>query len=165
MLNNQYYDLAYTKIIHDPKDLRDVIRCRHPRSKIVLVKGVYDLFHAGHFYSFANAKMHGDILVVAVNSDTAVQSRKGNQRPIISQEERMLLIAALSCVDWVTLYSEESPYNLLKTLCPNVFAASHFASMSIDEQLEIAKQVELHIIPKLGENSTTRIIGKISKGG
>jgi rfaE bifunctional protein nucleotidyltransferase chain/domain len=165
MINNQYYDLAYTKIIRDPVDLREAIKCRHVGSKVVLVKGVYDLFHVGHFYSFANAKMHGDILVVAVNADVAVKSRKGEQRPLINQEERMLLIAALSCVDWVTLYSEKSPFYLLKTLCPDVFAASHFDSMSIDERLEIEKQVILQIIPKLGEHSTTKIISKISGGG
>jgi len=150
------------KIIVRPSELKTVLlRTYSDKSTVVLVKGVFDLFHTGHYYSFVNAKKYGDVLVVAVNSDEAVTNRKGKERPIIGQNDRMLLIAALSCVDWVTLYQEESPYEVLKIVQPNVFAASHFESLTEIERQELKKHIHFQIVSKRGENSTTKIISKI----
>jgi D-beta-D-heptose 7-phosphate kinase/D-beta-D-heptose 1-phosphate adenosyltransferase len=159
--DNKYHRDTLSKIIPDPAILKKTLVDAFKDKKIVLVKGVYDLLHSGHYFSFINAKKYGDILIVAVSSDTAVTKRKGNERPIISEEDRLLMIAALSCVDWVTLYDQDSPYELLKVLKPNVFTASHFDYLSKEQQEELSKSIQFIITPKLGGNSTTKIINKI----
>src|SRR6185295_14791386 len=108
LIDNICHSQTVSKIV-EPHSLAAMLRTNYAGKRIVAVKGVYDLFHSGHYYSFVNARSFGDMLVVAVNSDRAVRARKGNNRPIIGQQDRMLLIAALACVDWVTLYDEESP--------------------------------------------------------
>ena len=163
MTENLFLKKAFDKIVLDPYELKLKLRENYSGSKIVLVKGVYDLFHSGHLYSFTNAKSLGDVLVVAVNSDEKVKKRKGNSRPIINQRERMLLIAALDCVDWVTLYDQETPFELLKPIKPNVFAASHFDLITELQFEELRNFTTFQIISKQGDNSTTSIINKILK--
>jgi len=163
MTENLFLEKALDKIVLDPSELKLKLEESFSESEIVLVKGVYDLFHSGHLYSFANAKSLGDLLVVAVNSDDKVKKRKGNSRPIINQSERMLLIAALDCVDWVTLYDQETPYELLKVIKPNVFAASHFDLFTELQFEELCNFITFQFIPKQGNNSTTSIINKILK--
>lgn len=163
MENNNMYEDSIKKIIPNPADLFHILEKNNRSKKIVLVKGVYDLFHIGHYLSFINAKSPENILVVAVNTDRAVRARKGENRPIINQSDRATLVAALSYVDWVTFYNEESPYNVLKTVKPDIFAASHFDSLSEEEKKELSTFIEFKFIPKLGNNSTTSIIQKIKR--
>ena len=103
MVVNPFHQRTLAKIVRNAAELAATLKASVPNKRIVLVKGVYDLFHSGHYYSFVNAKAMGDVLVVGVSSDRAVRSRKGPARPIIPEEDRMILVAALSCVDWVTL--------------------------------------------------------------
>jgi rfaE bifunctional protein nucleotidyltransferase chain/domain len=161
MFESPSLERALAKIIERPKDLQRSLAQKVPAGRVVLVKGVYDLLHIGHFYSFARAKDFGDVLVVAVNADKAVQNRKGVQRPIINQNDRMVLIAAFECVDWVTLYEEESPYDLIKVLRPAVFAASHFASVSAEQRLELEQFTIFQTLPRIGPMSTSEIVLRI----
>jgi rfaE bifunctional protein nucleotidyltransferase chain/domain len=163
--SNPFHKLTLAKIIERPIELAQILQQRHDDSKVVVVKGVYDLFHSGHYYSFVNAKSYGNILVVAVNSDAAVRMRKGENRPIINQKDRMMLIAALACVDWVTLYEEESPYQLLKTLKASIFAASHFQSLTKEQREEVQAFTTLQTVPKMGTISTTKIVEKLKVSG
>jgi rfaE bifunctional protein nucleotidyltransferase chain/domain len=160
-MENPYHKQTLAKILENPHDLKSTLNERFPLSRTVLVKGVYDLFHSGHYYSFIKAKTYGDILIVAVNSDAAVKNRKGEKRPIINQQERMLLVAALTCTDWVTLYEQESPYELLRVLHPNVFVASHFDSITKQQMAEIERHTLLQRAPKIENISTSQIIRKI----
>jgi cytidyltransferase-like protein len=130
------------KIYTDWQVLSDIISQIKKRQRIVLVKGVYDLFHVGHYYSFLNAKALGDVLIVAVSDDDAVKVRKGSCRPILRLEERVPLIAALDCVDIVTVYRSASPYNMVLKLLPDVFAASHFSFLTPTEQEDLKARLE-----------------------
>lgn len=163
--SNRFHKQTLAKIIEQPIELAQILQRRDVGSKVVVVKGVYDLFHSGHYYSFVNAKSYGSILVVAVNSDAAVRKRKGEKRPIINQQDRMMLIAALACVDWVTLYEEESPYQLLKTLRPSIFAASHFDSLTKEQRESVETFTALQAVPKIGTISTTKIVEKLKVSG
>jgi D-beta-D-heptose 7-phosphate kinase / D-beta-D-heptose 1-phosphate adenosyltransferase len=149
------------KIYTDWQVLSDIISQIKKRQRIVLVKGVYDLFHVGHYYSFLNAKALGDVLIVAVSDDDAVKVRKGSCRPILRLEERVPLIAALDCVDIVTVYRSASPYNMVLKLLPDVFAASHFSFLTPTEQEDLKARLELQLVPKLGTVSTSSIIDRI----
>lgn|ERR1039457_957109 len=161
MVANLLHQQTVAKIVKDPTKLVAKLKNISFGKRIVLVKGVYDLFHSGHYYSFVNAKALGDVLVVGVNSDRAVKLRKEPGRPIISERERMILVAALGCVDWVTLYDDVSPFNLIKEIRPQVFAASHFSFLTEVEKEKVKAFTTLSVLPKEGDNSTSQILHKI----
>ena len=88
--------------------------------KVVFTNGCFDLLHLGHVHYLAQAKDLGDHLVVGVNADQSVSRLKGPHRPIKDENTRMHILAALACVDVVVLFEEDTPYNLIKTLLPDV---------------------------------------------
>jgi rfaE bifunctional protein nucleotidyltransferase chain/domain len=95
---------------------------RRPRtSKVVFTNGVFDVLHCGHVAFLTAARALGDVLVVALNTDDSVRALgKGPDRPINSQDDRAILIAALGCVDHVTLFGEPTPHELIASLLPDV---------------------------------------------
>jgi D-beta-D-heptose 7-phosphate kinase/D-beta-D-heptose 1-phosphate adenosyltransferase len=129
---------------------------------LVFTKGVFDHLHVGHLESFEAARSLGDALVVAVSSDQVVRRRKGPGRPIMTASERMRVVAALECVTWVVPYDEESPYQPLLTLKPDIFVASHFDSLREDERADLGGgALELRTVPKRSGTSTTAIVSAI----
>lgn len=100
--------------------LRERQRLRVAGDVVVFTNGVFDLLHVGHVRYLAQARTLGDALIVAINSDSAVQKLKGNDRPIIDQDERAEVLGALRDVTYVTIFDEVSPRALIKTLLPDV---------------------------------------------
>ena len=88
--------------------------------KIVMTNGCFDILHVGHISYLANAKALGDRLIIAVNSDDSVKKLKGPTRPVNSLENRMAVLAALSMVDWVVPFTEETPAKLIGEILPDV---------------------------------------------
>ena len=88
--------------------------------KIVFTNGCFDLVHAGHVQYLEDAKSLGDILIVGLNSDKSVRKLKGNGRPINTHDDRALILAALEVVDYVVIFNEENPYELIKAIRPNI---------------------------------------------
>ncbi|MCB0391133.1 MAG: D-glycero-beta-D-manno-heptose 1-phosphate adenylyltransferase [Bdellovibrionales bacterium] len=88
--------------------------------KVVFTNGCFDILHIGHVRYLQEAKSLGDILVVAVNMDASVKKLKGPSRPIQNENDRAEILAALECVDIVTLFAEETPYEIIKKLRPDV---------------------------------------------
>jgi len=88
--------------------------------KIVFTNGCFDLIHTGHTRYLTKAKSFGDVLVVAVNSDSSVRLIKGEKRPINSESDRMETLAALDTVDFVTLFNEADPHRIISELQPDV---------------------------------------------
>jgi len=87
---------------------------------IVFTNGCFDIIHAGHVQYLEQAKQLGDILVVGLNSDSSVKRLKGNDRPVNSQQNRALVLAALESVDYVIIFEEDTPYELIKAIQPDV---------------------------------------------
>ena len=90
------------------------------QQKIVFTNGCFDVLHFGHVHYLLEAKKLGDILVVGLNSDNSVRRLKGLARPINGEKERAFVLAALSCVDYVVLFEEDTPENLIKIVQPDV---------------------------------------------
>jgi len=88
--------------------------------KIVFTNGCFDLLHPGHIRYLEKARAEGDLLVVALNSDSSVRRIKGPGRPILPEDQRCEVMAALECVGYVTLFSEETPFEIIEELLPNV---------------------------------------------
>ena len=90
------------------------------RQKIVFTNGCFDVLHFGHVHYLLEAKKLGEILVVGLNSDDSVRRLKGPSRPINGEKERAFVLAALSFVDYVVLFEEDTPENLIKAVRPDV---------------------------------------------
>jgi rfaE bifunctional protein nucleotidyltransferase chain/domain len=132
--------------------------------KLVFTNGVFDILHAGHVQYLQQAKDLGDILVVALNSDESVRMlNKAPDRPINHLEDRMTVIAALRCVDYVLSFSEKTPESLIEKLKPDIHVKGGDYT---PEQLPETKIVrsyggEIIILPFLTGRSTTSVLEKI----
>jgi D-beta-D-heptose 7-phosphate kinase/D-beta-D-heptose 1-phosphate adenosyltransferase len=101
--------------------LTAIIAVEKARGKrVVFTNGCFDLLHAGHVKYLQKARELGDLLVLGLNSDASVRRLKGEKRPLIGEEERAHILAALDCIDYVVLFDEDTPLNLIETLLPQV---------------------------------------------
>jgi len=96
------------------KDLKD------KGKKIVFTNGVFDIIHRGHIEYLLSAKDLGDVLVVGLNSDKSVKIIKGEKRPVVQQDNRAFVLSNLQPVDYVVIFDEDTPYNLIKKIKPDV---------------------------------------------
>ena len=101
--------------------LRKIVNLLKSKGKrIVFTNGCFDILHYGHAKYLEEAKKKGDILVVAVNSDSSVRRLKGNRRPVVREKERVRLVSALESVDFVTVFSDATPIKVITALKPDV---------------------------------------------
>jgi rfaE bifunctional protein nucleotidyltransferase chain/domain len=148
------------------EELEEVCRAaRERRLRVVFTNGCFDLLHVGHVRYLEDARSQGDLLVVAVNSDGSVRQIKGDLRPIIQQEQRCELVAALHCVDYVCVFDTPDPLPLITLLQPNILVKG--ADWSLDKTVGAAevqraggKVVHIQLVP---DASSTRIIERVLK--
>ena len=136
-------------------------KARARGQRIVFTNGVYDLLHAGHVTLLSKAKKLGDILVLGLNSDASVRRLKGPHRPMASQKDRALVTAALEPVDYVTFFSEDTPYQLIQKLRPDILVKG--GDYGTDEIVgrDLVKKVVR--IPLAKGRSTSALIQKVLK--
>jgi rfaE bifunctional protein nucleotidyltransferase chain/domain len=105
----------------EPTKLAAVLKpLQNQGKKVVFTNGVFDLLHLGHVTYLQEARKQGDLLVVGLNSDASVKRLKGPLKPLSPLAERAEMLLALSCVDYATFFEEDDPYNVVKTLHPDV---------------------------------------------
>ena len=127
--------------------------------KIVFTNGCFDILHAGHVRYLETAKSFGDILMVGVNSDKSVRTLKGETRPINSEQDRALLIASLEAVDYVIIFNEDTPYELINAIKPHTLVkGGDYAGQKVVGQDLVS---ELKLVNFIEGKSTTRTIEKI----
>ncbi len=103
------------------KNLENTISAlRQFGKKIVFTNGCFDILHPGHLKLLKEAKSFGDILIVGINSDSSVRILKGEGRPVVNQQDRLVILACLKIVDFVIIFEEETPLNLIKCISPAV---------------------------------------------
>ena len=110
------------KILSPEQMLRERERLRADGNRLVFTNGVFDLLHVGHVRYLDQARALGDVLLVAINSDRTVRELKGPDRPVFTEAERAEILAALRCVDYVTVFDNISPRSLITELLPDVLA-------------------------------------------
>jgi D-glycero-beta-D-manno-heptose 1-phosphate adenylyltransferase len=113
---------AQSKIVTLEQLKNILVEHRRDKKQIVFSNGCFDTLHVGHVRYLRGAREEGDILVTAINADTSVQSLKGANRPILDEQARAQLVAALRCVDYVIIFREANVEQLLEELRPNVHA-------------------------------------------
>lgn len=133
--------------------------------KVVFTNGCFDLLHRGHLHLLREAKRLGDLLIVAINSDASVKSIKGPGRPILPEGERAELISALEMVDYVTIFDEADPYNLIKELKPNVLVkgGDWGEGKIVGREIVEKEGGKVVVVPYLKGHSTTQIIERMAK--
>ena len=136
---------------------------RKSGKKIIFTNGCFDILHKGHTAYLQSAKKAGDILVVGLNSDASVRRLKGSERPLNKQNDRAEVLSALECVDYVTLFSEDTPLDLIHLVRPHVLVKGgdwkkkDVVGASFVESLG----GKVRIIPYIKGFSTTGILEKI----
>jgi D-beta-D-heptose 7-phosphate kinase/D-beta-D-heptose 1-phosphate adenosyltransferase len=154
------------KICDQSQLLALVNRWKENHQKIVFTNGCFDLLHAGHVTYLEAAKKTGDKLILGLNTDQSVSALKGSSRPVIHEQDRARLLAALAAVDAVILFDEDTPLNLIKAIKPDILAkGSDYTEAEVVGGLEVKTwggQVKL--IPLLPGRSSSKILDKINHG-
>lgn len=153
--------LTDKKIVNRTEIVKRVQIARRNGQRIVFTNGCFDLLHAGHIDLLEQAKSCGDILIVALNTDASVRRIKGAQRPIVSENDRARLIAALETVDFVTFFNEETPTEILREIQPDVIVKG--SDYRKEEIVGYDFIPEVKVIPLVPEQSTSKIIEKIRR--
>ncbi len=134
--------------------------------RIVFTNGCFDLLHAGHLSLLHEAARQGDVLVLAINSDESVRRLKGPERPIVPAVERAAMLAALACVDAVTIYDEDTPLETLQAVRPHVLVKGQDYRLEnvVGREYVESEGGRVTLVPLLAERSTSALVERIRAG-
>lgn len=139
------------------------IRTREHYQKVVFTNGCFDLLHRGHITYLAQARDLGDCLVVGLNTDASVKRLKGPTRPINHEDDRALLLAALSAVNYVVLFDEDTPLQLIHQICPDILVKGGDYAIKdiVGAEWVIQKGGSVQTLPFVDGYSSTNLIHQI----
>ena len=152
--------------ILDRNTLKITLEALRKKGKtIAFTNGCFDILHVGHVRYLREAKKAGDILVLALNSDSSVRTIKGEERPLVCEEERAEVLAALEFVDFITIFPESTPLELINHLKPDILIkGGDWAEDKVVGRDEVKKWGgRVVIIPEVEGKSTTNIVEKIKR--
>ncbi len=135
------------------------------KGKVVFTNGCFDILHAGHARYLKKARSLGDILIVGLNSDSSVKKIKGRLRPIVPQKDRAELLSALSAVDYVVIFSGETPIKLIEAIVPDILVkgADWKSGEIVGQEVVLKHGGKVRRIQLAKGRSTTNIIEKITQ--
>lgn len=153
------------KIYSREKLKAEIDRLRRERKKVVFTNGCFDILHVGHTRYLREAKKQGDILILGLNSDESVRALKGEKRPLVPEKERADIVASLESVDYVTIFDELTPLELIEYLKPDILVkGGDWKEDEVVGRESVGKWGgKVIIIPEIKGSSTTNIIEKIKK--
>ncbi len=154
-----------TDLILTPEEMRRKRDQLHSNGKtLAFTNGCFDILHAGHVQYLTFAREQADALCIGINSDASVKRQKGELRPIVPQEERAALLSALRCVDYVVLFDEDEPRDLIGKILPDVLIkGADWAHYVSGRDIVEANGGKVVLAEMLQGRSTTNIIEKIIK--
>lgn len=155
-----------TKIITEKEQLTNYLEfLRSKNQKIVFTNGCFDIVHRGHIEYLAKAADLGSILILGLNTDESVKRLKGDNRPVVDEYSRALLLSALSFVNKVVYFGEDTPYELIKFIKPDVLVkgSDYKAEDIVGYDIVTAKGGKVETIDFIDGFSTTRILEKACK--
>lgn len=148
------------KKITNIKELKEILNKKHNDKKIVFTNGCFDILHRGHVEYLQKAKELGDLLVIGLNGDSSVKRLKGESRPINNEKDRAIILSALECVDYIIIFYEDTPFELIKKLRPDILVKGGDYKIENVIGREYAKETIL--IDFVEGYSTTKIIKNIN---
>jgi len=136
------------------------------RRGLVLANGLFDLIHVGHVRYLEGARARGERLLVAVNSDASARRLKGPDRPYVPLDERMEIVAALACVDWVLAFDEPNVEGLLRTLRPAVHAKGTDYTVDSVPERAVARElgIETVVVGDQKDHATSDLARRVREG-
>jgi len=144
---------------------KELDRLREEGKSIAFTNGCFDILHVGHVRYLSAAKKAADVLVLALNSDSSVRTIKGEKRPLIPQGERAEVLAGLASIDYVTIFDEATPLDLIKYLKPDILIkGGDWAEENIVGRDEVRSWGgRVVVVPEVEGASTTNIVDKVLK--
>jgi len=152
--------------IKNLEEIKEIVeKAKQRGKKIVTTNGCFDILHVGHIKMLKEAKKLGDLLIVGLNSDSSVRKIKGVGRPIINENERAEILAALESVDYIVVFNEKTPVKILSIIKPNIHAKGQDRKLSeiIEKEIVEKNKGKVVLLPLLRGISTTHIIKKVSE--
>lgn len=160
-------DIIRSKVMTREQLQKQLAYWRFMEKKIVFTNGCFDILHLGHIDYLSKARDLGDVLIIGLNTDASVQRQgKGTNRPVVNEEARALVLAALRFTDAVILFDEDTPYELIRFVQPDVLVKGndYKAEDIVGYDVVTAKGGEVKTIELVKGYSTSAIISKIQKG-
>lgn len=157
--------MSNDKILSQAKLGQIIKKLKIKNKKVVFTNGCFDILHYGHITYLKKAKSQGDILIIGVNSDSSVRKIKGRGRPINNQKARLAVLSGLKFIDYLVLFNESTPLNLIKQVKPNVLikGADWQTKDIVGSELVRKSGGKVVRIPYVKGFSTTAIIEKIKR--
>src|SRR3989338_1189156 len=152
--------------IKNIKELKNIVEgLKKQNKKIVTTNGVFDILHIGHIRYLKEAKKLGNVLIVAINSDSSVKKIKGPKRPLNNENDRAEALAALECVNFVTIFNEENPIKILEKIKPDIHVkgGDYKISQVIEKNVVEKNHGKIALIPEVKGYSTTDLIKRIAE--
>lgn len=152
------------KLVTDQSDLATLIQQYQTADyRIIFTNGCFDILHPGHVAYLTQAKVLGDVLIVGVNTDESVRRLKGESRPVNPLADRLAVLSALSCVDHVVPFSELTPHNLIRIICPHVYVKGGDYTRDTLPETDLIEELGgiVTILPYVDNRSTTQLIHQI----
>jgi rfaE bifunctional protein nucleotidyltransferase chain/domain len=159
-----WQEIIREKVFTSPSELaKQVTKWQLFNEKVVFTNGCFDILHLGHIDYLSKAADLGDRLIIGVNTDQSVRILKGDTRPVIDENTRLIKLAALVFVDAVILFDEETPLQLIETIKPDVLAkgGDYTIETIVGAKEALARGGEVHVIPFLEGHSSTKLINKM----
>lgn len=152
------------KLVEPERLEEEVAKIRAKKLTLATLNGSFDLLHAGHLYIIHQASKQADRLIVALNSDASIQKYKSSDRPIISLEYRLEMMAALSFVDYVTWFDETDPREVLTKIKPDIHVnGAEYGADCIEAEIVKIHGGKLHLVDRIPTLATSAIIEKIKQ--
>jgi rfaE bifunctional protein nucleotidyltransferase chain/domain len=150
--------VSRAELVHIRKQLKE------QGKKIVFTNGCFDILHRGHVEYLTKAKALGDILFVGMNTDASVKRLKGPQRPVVCEDDRAFVLASLKAVDYVCLFDEDTPLELIKALVPDILVKGSDWPVDSIVGKDVVEEAggKVQTIEFVPNRSTTNIIQKIA---
>jgi rfaE bifunctional protein nucleotidyltransferase chain/domain len=144
-------------------EIRETLKKQH--LKVVFTNGVFDILHRGHVEYLDRAKSLGDVLIVGLNSDKSVRLVKGEGKPIVCQEDRAVVLAGLSSVNYISYFDEETPHHIISSLLPDILVkgGDYNLDQIVGRDVVEASGGQVITIPLTPGSSTSDLIRKVAQ--
>ncbi|OAM89596.1 D-glycero-beta-D-manno-heptose 1-phosphate adenylyltransferase [Termitidicoccus mucosus] len=162
-MNNNPFDYQ-SRILTRDQMKTEMAALRAAGKKVVFTNGAFDILHLGHLTYMTFARRQGDCLVVGLNSDASVKRYKGDKRPIVPEQERATLLAGLKCVDYVVIFDEDEPKELIAHILPDVLVKGEDWAHYVSGRDVVEAHGGKVVLARMVEGrSTTNIIKKVTE--
>lgn len=138
---------------------------KQKENKIVFTNGCFDILHVGHVRYLRESKKLGDILIVGMNSDDSVRRLKGDSRPVNCEDDRAEVLCALECVDYVSIFDEDTPFELISTIIPDIITkgGDYNPDQIVGADIVAQNGGKVVVINYVEGKSTSKVIEKINQ--